>query len=150
MQNEAGSAFAVRTVVGINAGAGQAQAIDWTSVDEVLLDNLLGIPSMGKTIPNGFGIDNENSGVFALIKAAGFVDPNAMLETSGFDGILQRAAEFLAIFVGAARAGGGFVALIHTDEQMVFKDWHTTAWMQEGMQEATRGWVSARIEIYGL
>jgi hypothetical protein len=71
---------------------------------------------VGETVPDGFGIDNQDGGMLALVEAAGFVDTDAMFEARGFDGVLECTAELLAVFIGAARAVGGFVALILADK----------------------------------
>ena len=102
----------MRAVVGVDAGVGKAEALDGTAVEEVLLDDLFGVVGIGETVPDGFGIDDEDGAVLALIEATGFVDADTVLEARGFDGILEGAAEFLAVFVAAAGAGGGIVALV--------------------------------------
>jgi len=78
----------------------------------MLLDDLLGVAGVGKAIPDGFWIDDQDGSVFTLIEAAGFVDADAMFEPGGFDGILERATELLAVFTAAARAVCGFVTLV--------------------------------------
>jgi hypothetical protein len=120
------------TVVGVDAGVGKAEAIDGTAVEEVLVDDLLGVAGVGEAVPDGFGIDDEDGTVFALVEAAGLIDADAVLEAGGFDGVLEGATEFLAVFVAAAGAGGGFVALVEADKEVVFKDWHWKDWMQDG------------------
>ena len=110
-------------MVGVDAGVGKAEALDGTAVEEVLLDDLFGVVRIGETVPDGFGIDDHDGAVLALVEAAGFVHANAVLEARGFDGILEGAAEFLAVFEGAAGAGG-FVALVEADEEVMFEDWH--------------------------
>ena len=121
----------MRAVAGVDAGVGKAEALDGTAVDEMLLDDLLGVVGGGEAVPDGFGVDDEDGAVLALVEAAGFVDADAVLEAGGFDGILEGAAKFLAVFVAAAGAGGGIVALVEADEDMVFKDWHREDWMRE-------------------
>jgi hypothetical protein len=93
-------------VVGVDAGVGKAEAIDGTAMEEVLVYDLLGVVGVGEAVPDGFGIDDEDGAVLALVEAAGLVDADAVLEARGFDGVLERAAEFLAVFVGTAGAGG--------------------------------------------
>ncbi len=111
-------------MVGIDAGVGKAEALDGAAVEEVLLNDLFGVAGVGETVPDGFGVDDEDGAVLALVEATGFVDADAMLEAGGFDGILESATEFLAVLVAAAGAGGGIVALVETDEEVMFKDWH--------------------------
>jgi len=88
-------------VVGIDAGAGKAEAFDGAAVEEVLLDDLFGVAGFGETVPDGVGIDDEDGPVLALVEAAGLVDANAVLEAGGFDGILEGATKFLGMLVGA-------------------------------------------------
>jgi hypothetical protein len=52
-------------VVGIDAGAGKAEAFDGAAVEEVLLDDLFGVAGFGETVPDGVGIDDEDGPVLA-------------------------------------------------------------------------------------
>jgi hypothetical protein len=124
----------VRAAISVDAGVGKAEAIDGTAVEQVLADDLLGIMGVGKTVPDGFGVDNEDSAVLALVEASGLIDADAMLEAGGFDSVLEGAAKFLAIFVGAAGAPGGFVALVQADKEVMFKDRHREDLMLKGTQ----------------
>jgi hypothetical protein len=130
----------VRTVVGVDAGVGKAEAIDGTAVEEVLVDDLLGIVGVGEAVPDGLGIDDENGAVLALVEAPGLIDADAVFEAGGFDGVLERGAELLAVFVGAAGALGGFVALVQADKQVMFKDRQWEDWMQDGRQGCGTAW----------
>ena len=116
---------------GVDAGVRQAETIDGTAEEEVLLNDLLSVVGVGETVPDGFGIDDEDGTVLALIEATGFVDADTVLEARGFDGILEGAAEFLAVFVAAAGPRGRFVALVEADKEVVFEDWHWKDWMQD-------------------
>ena len=111
-------------MVGVDAGVGKAKAFHGAAVEEVLLDDLFGIAGASETVPDGFGVDDEDGAVLALVEAPGFVYANTMLEAGGFDGILESAAEFLAVFVATAGAGGGIVALVEANKEVMFKDWH--------------------------
>ena len=110
-------------MVGIDAGAGKAEAFDRAAVEEVLLDDLFGVAGFGEAVPDGVGIDDEDGAVLALVEAAGFVDADAVFEARGFDRVLERGAKFLAVVEGAAGAGG-FVTLVEADEEVVLEDWH--------------------------
>jgi len=123
----------VRAGVGVDAGVGKAEALDRAAVEEVLLDDLFGVAGLGKTVPDGFWVDHQDGAVLALVKAACLVDADAMLQAGGLDGILEGAAEFLAVFVTAAGAGGGIVALVEANKEVMFEDWHRTDWMQDGV-----------------
>jgi hypothetical protein len=129
----------VGTVFGVDAGVGQTEAIDGTAVEEVLVDDLLGVAGVGETVPDGFGIDDKDGAVLTLIEASGLIDADAMLEAGGFDRVLEGAAEFLAVFVGAAGAGGGFVALVQADKEVMFEDRHRDDLMQVGTQGCGTG-----------
>jgi hypothetical protein len=131
-------------VVGVDAGIGKAEALDGTAVDEMFVDDLFGVVGIGETVPEGFGVDDEDGAVLALVEAAGFVDADSVLEAGGFDGILEGAAEFLAMFVAAAGAGGGIVALVDADENVMFEDRHRKNWMQDGGAGGGRGGGSVR------
>ena len=131
-------------MVGVDAGVGKAEALDGTAVEEVLLDDLFGVVGIGETVPDGFGIDDEDGTVLALIEATGFVDADTVLEARGFDGILEGAAEFLAVFVAAAGAGSRIVALVEANKEVMFKDWHRKDWMQDGVPGCGRGGGSVR------
>ena len=110
-------------MVGVDAGVGKAEALDGATVDEVLLNDLFGVAGFGEAVPDGFGIDDEDGAVLALVEAAGFVDADAVFEARGFDRVLERGAKFLAVVEGAAGAGG-FVTLVEADEEVVFEDGH--------------------------
>jgi hypothetical protein len=137
-------------VVGIDAGAGKAEALDGTAVEEVLLDDLFGVAGMGETVPDGFGIDDEDGAVFALVEAASFVDADAVLEAGGFYGVLEGAAEFLAVFVGAAGAPRGFVALVQADKEVMFEDWHRGIGCRMADRDAAGVGVACENKGYGI
>jgi hypothetical protein len=126
-------------VVGVDAGVGKAEALDGAAVEEVLLNDLFGVARVGKTVPDGFGVDDEDGAVLALVEATGFIDADAVLEAGGLDGILEGAAEFLAVFVAAAGAGGGIVALVEANKEVMFKDWHRKDRMLAGPHRCSTG-----------
>jgi hypothetical protein len=130
-------------VVGIDAGVGKAEAFDGTAVEEVLLDDLFGIAGLGETVPYGFGVDDEDRAVLALVETTGFVDADAMLEAGGLDGIFEGAAQFLAVFARAAGAGG-FVAFVETDKKVMFEDWHRGIGCRGWGVEMRDSWKAAR------
>ncbi len=111
-------------MVGIDASVGKAEALDGAAVEEVLLNDLFGVAGVGETVPDGFGVDDEDGAVLALIEATGLVHADAVLEAGSLDGILEGAAKFLAVFVATAGAGGGIVALVEANKEVMFKDWH--------------------------
>lgn len=131
-------------MVGIDAGVGKAETLDGAAVEEVLLDDLLGVVGVGETVPDGFGVDDEDRAVLALIEAAGLIDANAVLEAGGFDGVLEGSAEFLAVFVAAAGAGGGIVALVEANKEVMFKDWHRKVGCGGWGERSGAGWEAAQ------
>ena len=138
-------------MVGVDAGVGKAEALDGTAVEEVLLDDLFGVVGIGETVPDGFGIDDEDGAVLALIEATGLVDANAVLEAGGLDGILEGATEFLAVFVTTAGAGGGIVSLVEADKNVMFEDWHRKDWMHRmGGRDAAGVGLACENIGYGL
>jgi hypothetical protein len=137
-------------VVGVDAGVGKAKALDGTAVEEVFLNDLFGVVGVGETVPDGFGIDDQDGSVLALVEAAGFVDADAVLEAGGLDGILEGAAEFLAVFVAAAGAGGGIVALVEADKNVMFEDWHRDLMHRMGGRDAAGLRVACENIGYGI
>lgn len=79
----------MRAVVGIDAGLCEAEALDGFSAYEVLLHNLFGIAGMDEAVPDGLGVDHDHRGVLALVKAAGLVDADAVLQTGGLHSIFE-------------------------------------------------------------
>jgi len=138
------SLLAVRAVVGVDTGVGKAEALDGTAMEQVLLNDLFGVVGVRETVPDGFGVDDEDGAVLALIEATVLVDANAVLEAGGLDGIFEGAAEFLAVFVAAAGTGGGIVALIEAYKEVMFEEWHRKDWMQDGGPGCGRGGASMR------
>ena len=102
----------MRAVAGIDAGVRQPKALHRPAVDQVLLDDLLGVAGMGETVPDRLRINHQDRGMLALIKAPSLIDADPMLQARSFDGVLERAAQLLAVFIGATGAAGGFIAFI--------------------------------------
>ena len=61
------SLLAMGTVVGIDAGVGEEEPFDRTAVYQVFLNYFLDITLVDKTVPDGFGVDDEDRTVFALV-----------------------------------------------------------------------------------
>lgn len=131
----------MRAVVGVDAGVGKAKAFNGTAVDEVFLDDLFGVLRFGEAVPDGFGIDDEDGAVLALIQAAGLVDTDAVLEPGGFDGVFEGSAKLLAVLVGTTGAVGCFVAVVEADEDVAFEEWHMRDWMRDGARRCGVSWV---------
>jgi len=137
-------------VVGVDAGVGKAETLDGAAVEEVLLNDLFGVAGLGETVPDGFGVDDEDGAVLALVEATGFIDADAVLEAGGLDGILEGAAEFLAVFVAAAGAGGGIVALVEANKEVMFEDWHRDWMHRTGGRDAAGVGVACENIGYGI
>jgi len=98
--------LAMGAVVSIDAGVRKAETFDRTAVYQVFLNDFLNVTLVDKTIPNGFGVDDEDWAVLALVQAAGLVNTDAVLQASGLYGVFQGSPELFRIFVTAAGAGG--------------------------------------------
>jgi len=134
----------VRAVAGVDAGVGKAEAFDETAVEEMLLNDLFGVVRVGKTVPDGFGIDDQDGTVLALIEATGLVDADPVLEAGSLDHILEGAAEFLAVLVAATGAGGGIVALTEANKEVMSKARHRRNWVHDGRPGSGRSGGSVR------
>jgi hypothetical protein len=145
-----GSLLAVRAVIGVDAGVGKAEALDGAAVEEVFLHDLFGVAGFGEAVPDGVRINDEDGAVLALVEAAGLVDADAVLEAGGFYGVLEGAAEFLAVFVGAAGAPRGFVALVQADKEVVFEDWHSGIGCRLAGRDAAGVGVACENKGYGI
>jgi len=114
----------MRTLLGIEAGAGEAQTLHGAAMDEVFGNDFLYVLKLDEAVPDGLGIDHYGRSVFALIEAAGLVGADEMFEASVFDGILEGGFELLAALGQTTRARRGFVALVGADKYVVLKFWH--------------------------
>jgi hypothetical protein len=111
-------------MLGIEAGAGEAQAFHRAAVDEVFGDDFAHVLKLDEAIPDGLGIDHHRGAVLALIEAAGLVGADEMLEASVFDGVFECGFELLTAMRKAAWARRGLVALVRTDKDVVLKFRH--------------------------
>jgi hypothetical protein len=111
-------------MLGVEAGAGEAQTLHGATMDEVFGDNFFYIFKLDKAIPNGLGIDHHRGAVLALVEAAGLVGADKMLEASIFDGVLESGFKLFAATRKAARTRRGLVALVGADEDVVLKFRH--------------------------
>ena len=79
----------MRTVLGIEAGVGKAQALYGTVVEEMFGDDLVDVTRVDVAVPDGLGIDHDDGAVLALVEAAGFVGADMVLEAGFLDGIFE-------------------------------------------------------------
>ncbi len=101
---------------GVDAAFGQQQSLDRTSRDQMRGNNFIHIGLRDMSIPDGFRIDDYGGPMFALIEAAGLVDPDAPFKTCGIDGLLEARLQLrLAIGITAGPRAAGF-ALVDADK----------------------------------
>jgi hypothetical protein len=85
--------LAVRAGGGIQAGVGQAQALDGDAAEKVRLDDFIDIGEGNVAVPNGFGVDDDRGTVFALIEAPGFIGAyrqgNSRMGQAGLEGTVE-------------------------------------------------------------
>jgi hypothetical protein len=79
----------VGAVLGVEAGVGEAEALDGTVVKEMFGDDFVDVANVDVAVPDGLGIDDDYWTVLALIEAAGFVGADVMLEAGFLDGVLK-------------------------------------------------------------
>ncbi len=115
------SRLAVRAVVGVEAGVGEAEALDGTAVEDVFGDDLVYVFDVDEAVPDGLGVDDDGGAVLALVEAAGFVGADGVLEAGVFDGVFEGGFELFAAAGAATGTGGGAVALVGADEDVVVK-----------------------------
>ena len=96
----------VRAAFRVDALIGQPQAFDGTAAHQVLLYDLRGVRRLYMAIPDAFGIYHYGWAVFALIKAAGFIDAHDRAQPRGFRQLLQLSVEFAFSIAGAGWARG--------------------------------------------
>jgi hypothetical protein len=110
---------------GVDALVCEAEPLDWTAVDEVFLDDLLGILRLYVAIPDGLRVDDDGWAMLALVEAAGLVDANRATEAGGLGKLLQLGVQF-ALSVGGARgARGAFRTGVVAYEDVVLENWQT-------------------------
>jgi hypothetical protein len=108
---------------GVDALVCEAKAFDGTAVDEVFLDDLLGIFGLDVAIPDGLRVDDDGGAMFALVEAAGLVDANRAGEARCLGKLLQLGMQF-ALSVGGARgAWGAFRTGVVAYEDVVLENW---------------------------
>jgi hypothetical protein len=58
----------------VDARIRNAQSLDWTSVHQVLFDDLGSVLGLHAAIPHGFWIDDDSGAMLALVEAERLVD----------------------------------------------------------------------------
>jgi hypothetical protein len=112
---------AVGAGFGVDAFLRQPQALDGLAANQMLLHNLRGVRRLYMAVPDRIRINDDRGSMFALVKAAGFVDAHRGAEAGGFRELLQLGEELALSVCGAGRAGSVGRADVVTDEDMTFK-----------------------------
>jgi hypothetical protein len=106
---------------GVDAFVGEAEALDRTPGDKVLVDDGFGVFGLHVAVPHGIGVDDDRGTVLALIQAKRLVDADIGSE-AGFSSELRKAGVQFALSIGGAgRARGAGGADVMTDEDVTFK-----------------------------
>jgi hypothetical protein len=92
--------------LGVEAFAGEAEALDWSAADEVLIDDFGGVFGADVAVPDGLRVNDDRGAVFALVEATGLVDADARGEAGGLGKLLDGGVEF-ALAVGVAGGAWG-------------------------------------------
>jgi hypothetical protein len=87
--------------LGVEAFVGEAEALDWSAADEVLIDDFGGVFGADVAVPHGLRVDDDGGAMLALVEAACLVDTDAGAEAGSFYKLLDRGMEF-ALTVGIA------------------------------------------------
>ena len=109
------------TALRIQASLGHAQPLYWTSADEVLFNDNFGVFGAHVSVPDSLGIDHHHGSVFALIEAAGFINPYSSGKSRIFCQLRETRVQ-IALSIccaGRARRVGGTHIVANKD--MVFK-----------------------------
>jgi len=84
----------VRARLGVDALIGKPQPLDRASIDQMLLHNFRGILRLHVPIPDRFRINHYSWPVFALVQAAGLVDPHRAPKARTLGDLLQLRVQF--------------------------------------------------------
>jgi hypothetical protein len=74
----------------IQAGIGQAKALDWLSANNVAVDDLVDVGFGDVAVPDGVGIHHYVRPVFALIEASGLVGAYPAFQASLGEFLLEK------------------------------------------------------------
>ncbi len=86
----------MRTLLGIQASAGQTETLHRAPMDEVFGNDLFHILELHKAIPDPLRIDHHNRAMLALVEAAGLVGADEVLEARVLNGVLEGGFDLLA------------------------------------------------------
>jgi hypothetical protein len=112
----------MRACLRVDALVGEAQALNGTAVDQMLLDDFGGIFWLDVAVPDGFGIDDYRRPVFALIQASRLVDSDRAPQACSLRQLLQLRVQFALSIRGARRPGSAFRADIVADKDVALEN----------------------------
>jgi hypothetical protein len=110
----------------VQTGIGEAEAFDGAAVEEMFGDDLLDVFDVDEAVPDRLRVDDEHGTVLALVETGRLVGADGLFEAGVFNGVLEGGPELFAVLGTAAGAGGAFVALVVTDEEVMFELWHVS------------------------
>jgi hypothetical protein len=105
---------------GVDAGVGDAETLDGTAVDEVLLNDLGCVLGLYAAVPDGFRVDDDGGAVLALVEAEGLVDAHAG-EAGGLGELLKLVEDFALSIGGAGGAGCSLGTDVMTDKDVMLE-----------------------------
>jgi hypothetical protein len=106
--------------LGVDAGVGDAEALDGAAVDQVLLDDLGCVFGLHTAVPDGLGVDDDGGAVLALVKAERLVDAHAG-EAGGLGELLELSEDFALSIGGAGGAGCSLGTDVMTDKDVMLE-----------------------------
>jgi hypothetical protein len=115
----------MRAALRVQALVGDLQPLDGAASNQVLGDDLGGVFGFDATIPVSLRIDHNRRTMFALVQAAGFVDPNSSDKASFADELLKPRVQFARSILRAGRPGRVGGTGVVADKDVAFKTGQT-------------------------
>ena len=113
-----GQLAAVGAGLGVDAGVGDAEALDGAAVHQVLFHDLSCVFRLDAAIPDRLRVDDDGGAVLALVEAERLVDAHA--GEAGSLGELLELGEYFALSIGGAGgAGSSLGANVMTDKDVM-------------------------------
>ena len=79
----------VRAMLRIETCAGKSKALHGSAMNQVLGDDFVDVFQVNETIPDGLGIDHNDRAMLALVKTAGLIGADLVLEAGVLDRVLE-------------------------------------------------------------
>lgn len=111
----------MRAGLAVDAFIGDAQTLDGTAMDQMLLHDLRGIFGLHIAVPDRIGVDHDGRTVLALVETERLIDADAGRQIGSFDLLLQLREQFALPVAGTGWARCAFGAGVVADENVVFK-----------------------------